>query len=78
MATGKNLNVENALGNINRCRPTATCAVIAQTRGFASYHSGGAHFCLTDGSVRFINESIDAVTFNALGSRSGSEVIGEF
>ena len=78
MRTGKNFNVENTLGLISACRPTSTCAVIAQTRGFASYHSGGAQFCLADGSVRFVNESVDAVTFNALGSRAGSEVIGEF
>lgn len=79
MRTGKNFNVENTLGNINDCRPSgAPCAVIAQTRGFSSHHIGGVHGCLADGSVKFISENIDAVTFNALGSRGGSEVVGEF
>jgi prepilin-type N-terminal cleavage/methylation domain-containing protein/prepilin-type processing-associated H-X9-DG protein len=53
--------------------------------GFGSRHSGGAHFAMCDGSVRFINEEIDwsdaedsTATYNALGSRSGGEVPDEF
>ena len=40
-----------------------------------SFHPGGATFALADGSARFINEDIDAETFVALCTRSGSEVI---
>lgn len=45
---------------------------------FGSYHTGGAQFALGDGSVRFINNTIDFQTWLALGSRSGGEVTGEF
>ena len=31
-----------------------------------------------DGSVRAISENIDASLYNALGTRSGGEVVGEF
>lgn len=43
-----------------------------------SYHVGGVHVGLTDGSVRFISDNIDLGTWNALGTRGGGEVIGEF
>ena len=45
---------------------------------FWSYHAGGGHFQLLDGSVRFINYSINFATFQALSTKSGREVIGEF
>ena len=43
--------------------------------GFRSYHTGGANFALGDGSVRFIRDSIDGVTYRAMASRDGGEVI---
>ena len=42
------------------------------------FHTGGAHASMADGSVRFISENIDWVTFGALVTRSGGEVIGDF
>lgn len=45
---------------------------------FGSYHVGGAHFGLGDGSVRFISENIDLAVYQGLGSRNGREVLGEF
>lgn len=38
-----------------------------------SDHSGGANFCMGDGSVRFVNENIDIVTYKASASRNGQE-----
>lgn len=44
----------------------------------SSRHTGGAQFVLCDGSVRFISENVDTQTYRSLGSKGGSEVIGEF
>ena len=45
---------------------------------FWSYHAGGGHFQLLDGSVRFINYSINFATFQALSTKAGREIVGEF
>jgi len=39
-----------------------------------SYHTGGVNLGLADGSVRFINDSVDVTAYKALGSRNGGEV----
>lgn len=46
--------------------------------GFKSEHAGGAQFLLGDGSVRFIQENIDRLTYARLGDKSDGGVIGEF
>ncbi len=45
---------------------------------FGSYHTGGAHFGLVDGSVRFISDNVNLATYRGLGSRNGKELLGEF
>ena len=42
---------------------------------FGSRHPGGAQFCLGDGSVRFLAETIDAITYSGLGTRANGETI---
>ncbi|AMV22972.1 hypothetical protein VT84_01080 [Gemmata sp. SH-PL17] len=42
---------------------------------YGSGHTGGANFALSDGSVRFIRDSIDLPTLQKLGTRAGGEVI---
>ena len=44
-------------------------------RGFQSHHSGGSMFCMADGSVKFLTQTIDQRTYNALGSRNGGEPV---
>jgi len=44
-----------------------------------SYHVGGAHFTLGDGSVRFISENVDMNNiYRFLGGRNDGKVISEF
>jgi prepilin-type N-terminal cleavage/methylation domain-containing protein len=43
-----------------------------------SFHTGIVHALLLDGSVRSFSENIYPGTWQALGSRSGAEVIGEY
>jgi len=71
---------------------TATCAVQPnhwqkietttsdwfENYSFASRHSGGLHFALVDGSVRFISDNIDLATYHALATIQGEETIDEF
>ncbi len=48
------------------------------TRGFSSYHDGGANFVLADGSVHFVRDSIDLATYQGLGQRSDGTPVGGF
>lgn len=43
-----------------------------------SFHVGGVHTCMADGSVRFVSENIDLATWRGMGTRAGAEVLGEF
>ncbi len=43
-----------------------------------SWHPGGAHVGLTDGSIRFLAYTIDYNTYLALSTRDGGEVVGDF
>ncbi len=43
-----------------------------------STHVGGALLTFADGSVHFISENVDVHVYQALGSRAGSETVGEY
>ncbi len=43
-----------------------------------SHHTGGVHVLMVDGSAHFISDSIDLMTWRALGSRQGGEVVGRW
>jgi len=46
--------------------------------GFKSRHVGGALFAFADGSVQFLTENIDYVTYQKLGARRDGEVVGQW
>jgi len=47
-------------------------------QSFSSMHTGGAHFLLGDGGVRFISENVDRTLYRSLGGYSDGEIIGEY
>ena len=51
---------------------------IDQTWGPSSQHVGGAHHLMADGAVRFISQNLDVNTYDALITRGGGEVVGDF
>lgn len=46
--------------------------------GFRSRHTGGAHFLMCDGSVRFLSQNLDGVTYRRLGGRADGAIVGDF
>jgi prepilin-type N-terminal cleavage/methylation domain-containing protein/prepilin-type processing-associated H-X9-DG protein len=54
---------------------TAGYGSIADAFPPASNHPGGVNICFTDGSVHFVKNSVNLLTWWALGSRAGSEII---
>ena len=56
----------------NRCsRPCS----LNTSRGFKSRHPGGANFVLGDGSVRFLPETIEHVTYQRLGDKADGQPV---
>jgi len=49
-----------------------------QTSGFGSLHTGGCHFLIGDGTVRFVSENIDTQTYRNLGTVNDGNTIGDF
>lgn len=47
-------------------------------KGLSAPHTGIGQFTMGDGSVRAISENIDEALYNALGTRAGGEVVGEY
>ncbi|MDY0169636.1 MAG: DUF1559 domain-containing protein [Thermoguttaceae bacterium] len=44
--------------------------------GFSSFHPGGCHFLLADGSAQFLSENIAHDVLTSLTTRAGGEVVG--
>ncbi len=47
-------------------------------RSFRSYHPGGVTFGLADGSVTFLSDNIEHLTYRALSTRNRGEVAGSY
>jgi len=45
---------------------------------FGSLHPQGANIGFADGHIQFITDTIEAITWSGLGTRSGGEVVSEF
>lgn len=58
--------------------PPVTCAYADIGTYARSFHTGGVQASMADGAVRFVSENINLQTWQALSTRAGGEVIGEF
>jgi prepilin-type N-terminal cleavage/methylation domain-containing protein/prepilin-type processing-associated H-X9-DG protein len=60
-------------------RPGGPCLMNCNNKwNYYSFHEGGCHFLMGDGSVRFISENINGVTLLNLHGCQDGAVIGEF
>lgn len=57
--------------------PTLANPQWADTIAFRSLHPGGAHFVMCDGSVHFVSENIDHLSYRSLASRDGGDIVSE-
>ena len=51
---------------------------VASLAGYSSHHTGGVNAVLMDGSVHFLSASIDPLSFQALSTRAGAEVVDSY
>jgi hypothetical protein len=58
--------------------PPAKDALLLQVGGFGSYHTGGSHFLIGDGSVRFISQNVNPATLKNLANRADGQLMADF
>ncbi len=65
-------------GEPHSTKNVALWSVLSHNVTAHSRHPGGVHTLFCDGHIQFVNNSINLATWQALGSRNGREVIGDF
>ena len=55
--------------------PASAIVTDGYVGGPGSFHTGGSHVLMGDGSARFISENIDAITLHHLGHRADGELL---
>ncbi|MBI1347601.1 DUF1559 domain-containing protein [bacterium] len=50
----------------------------ATVGGFSSVHTGGAHFLIGDGAVRFLSQNINVPVYRALANRHDGELVDDY
>lgn len=75
---GSPAQVAAAVLPINSLDPPAPAANTfnSQTRLFGSYHTGGCHFLMADGSVQFLSENINMGLYHGLAKRADGLPVG--
>ncbi len=63
----------NCTAHCSGCAPDGPAML-----GARSLHTGGVQVLLADGSVRFVSENVDYLTWQRLGSRNDGNVLGDF
>lgn len=74
------INITAADGGINAApeNPLSTDPRNSQSHNFGSFHPGGCHFALADGSVHFLSQNMDINTFRSLGIRNDGAPLGSW
>jgi type II secretory pathway pseudopilin PulG len=73
--SGTPLTMPGCLASFGAAGMPWNCRFAYSYKGFKGKHPGGVVMCFGDGSVHFIKNSINPVTWAALGSKAGGEVI---
>jgi prepilin-type processing-associated H-X9-DG protein len=68
---------DNNAGDRPTISPTNPMQISVNDLPFGSFHRGGANFCMGDGGVRFLPDSIDSLIWLAMASRNGDETVGD-
>jgi prepilin-type N-terminal cleavage/methylation domain-containing protein len=73
------LGVQNKTSNSGVVTGTGTCLInCTNDSEMYSFHVGGTHTLLGDGSSRFISENISGQVFSAICTRANGETVGDF
>jgi prepilin-type N-terminal cleavage/methylation domain-containing protein len=76
LANGGNCDTAFGNGTIDPTFPAPPNEQGIMTRTFGSFHVGGCHFGMADGSVQFISQNINLNNYLALGVRNDSFPVG--